>query len=306
MVVPLINDQTIIKNTLKNLKAKHLREILTSSSVSSKGLFDRKDLEDAVIKVESEWFNRARTNTLRTPMFVTRHGTPPKEYTAVNIVIRGQTARFLIDSGSSVNLIKADAATRLGLINPSTGDRRGLSSQCVGGVGTTPTADSLLQEVGQLVDMDRGAKLDLGLTFILMQSLPTDTCGILGINFLDSFQQACRFDYKNMRFESGQLANLLSPVTKWKSHKVQLSRIYSNLRTCEVHVSSPTAPNGVKMPALVDLGAALTVANSAAAAVLSSSVAQLRRSPTIIAGIDGRPIEVNYYYWKKSLLLFIK
>lgn len=292
------NPQATLKNSLQNIKAKQLREILTSSSVSSKGMFDRQELEEAVIKTEMEWSQRnIKSKSLRTPLFVTRHGSPPKEYTSVDIYIRGQKTRFLIDSGSSVNLIKVDVASRLGLIKSGI-NPQAMSSQSVGGVGSTPSADALLPLSVQLADSESSTKLDLGLTFIMIQSLPTDTCGILGISFLDSLLgQACHFDYKNMCFEVGPVQNLLSPITKWKSHQIKLNRIFGNLLTCDVFVSSNVMPSGVKMPALVDLGAALTVANTQAARVLSSNIAQLQRSPTVIAGIDGLPIEVSIKHY---------
>ena len=112
-----INSNTINNNSeiISNLKAKEIKQILIQNNINTKALFDRNDLVQALIKLESQWSNKAISSQFITPIHISRYGVTLHEYTAIDIYIKNQKLRFLVDTGSSVNLIKYDLATKLDL-----------------------------------------------------------------------------------------------------------------------------------------------------------------------------------------------
>ena len=112
-----VNSNTINNNSdiISTLKAKDMKQILIQNNINTKALFDRNDLVQALIKLELQWSTKAISNQFITPIHISRYGVTLHEYTAIDIYIKNQKLRFLVDTGSSVNLIKYDLATKLDL-----------------------------------------------------------------------------------------------------------------------------------------------------------------------------------------------
>ena len=132
-----INSNTINNNSeiISNLKAKDIKQILQQNNINTKALFDRNDLVQSLIKLESQWSNKAVSNQFITPIHISRYGVTLHEYTAIDIYIKNQKLRFLVDTGSSVNLIKYDLATKLDLFKTGRVFRNNNIGNGVGGGG---------------------------------------------------------------------------------------------------------------------------------------------------------------------------
>ena len=132
-----INSNTINNNSeiISNLKAKEIKQILIQNNINTKALFDRNDLVQALIELESQWSNKAISNQFITPIHISRYGVTLHEYTAIDIYIKNQKLRFLVDTGSSVNLIKYDLATKFDLFKTGRVFRNNNVGNGVGGGG---------------------------------------------------------------------------------------------------------------------------------------------------------------------------
>ena len=292
-------------------KAKELKQILQANNVNTKSLFEKKELEEA-LKNELQLWNVKYKSIHSLPLQNIQYGSPPKDYTVITITINGQNLKFIIDTGSSINILKANVFKTLSIQDNNSAS---VYSQGVGGGGKVNSDSVNSNEIKMLsIQIKSSAStFDYSLPFVLIDNIqffPAEIAGLLGINFLENVSNGVgdgiNLNYKQQLFEFGKLDSLLSPIIKWKSKRIKLQRIQPNLLTCDVFITSHKSKETVFCQGLIDLGSASTIVNIPTILAFKEDPLQLDVSPLTTIGIDNRPMRVskiNFHTYLLALLL---
>ena len=287
-----------LKGEIMEMRAGLIKKALTLHSVSTKGIFEKKELADLLHSKEVE-FRKSSDATFNSKSFSVPLVEIPlkdnsdknvKKYVGVDLNVNGKVVRFMIDTAASMNLIKPDVANMLGLqaqasnqFTTGLGGGGTIGSKMVNLVGASTTSNIAIP-AQQCAVLDNAAVL------------PFSAAGLLGLGFLRTLPGLAEFDFKNMVFTAGLPgldSSSRSPLSRLKLEqrgKITLRDIYTGLVTCEIDLNG----SGVIVQAMVDIGSTYTILNSrAVTSVLNSELSRLPDSPTICAGIDGRPMKMK-------------
>lgn len=291
----LFNSSPSRADDLSWYKAKELKQILQLCNINTKALFDKKELENALLKELEKWSAEKRACVQSIPLHSVQYGTPPKDYTAIDIELNHLNQRFIVDTGSSINILKSSVFRAL---PPNEIHSSPTYSKGTGGGGVVPSSSEIKLLSIQLSKTNLSYKMP----FVLlenMQYFPPDVAGILGINFLENVVigngNGICFNYQNSLFEFGSIERLMSPLQRWNNKKIKITRIPSNLLTCNVYLTSKLTSQTVLCQGLIDLGSASTIINIPTVKALHEDPVSLPPSPLTCIGVDNRPMRVRVF-----------
>ena len=99
-------DQLQIANKLNGMKTIDLKNMLKHSSISTSGLFDKSDYITTILSREQKLMSQCHYEKLTRLAAMNND----RRYCGVECIIGNHKLSFLIDTGSSVSLIKRDTA----------------------------------------------------------------------------------------------------------------------------------------------------------------------------------------------------
>jgi len=278
-------DVAEVTERVNAMRATAIKQALVSRGVDTRGLFDKAELAAALIRVELAAPAPAAQEdpSIRVvPMFEVSLGAAKQSYVGVDLVIKGTTLRFMMDTGSTMNLIRPDIVQRLGIGSASVS----AYTVGVGGGGSVASRQTTIPNVGV-------GSTSVALDVAILDDprmLPTSADGLLGLSFLQSLGDVVEFDFENLQFRYGPRAAMLSTPRRLELQEVRTRRIYTGLIATDVYVNGGTAP----LTAMVDMGAAHTIANPLAVqAITGKGLDALPASANMCAGIDGKPVAMR-------------
>jgi predicted aspartyl protease len=271
-------NDALLQSSIGAMRAGRIKALLTASGVSVRGIVEKSDLVRLLFDLETEALSRRRFSSVS--LFdVTLDSGIPKKYSGIDLELGGRRVKFIIDTGSSMNLIKAQTARTLGLSSQS---QQTFSTGFGGGGQLSSTKVRITDAVlgRRPVSFDAVEIEDHGV-------LPFAADGLLGLPFLAALG-AVEFDFESAAFKwAVSSKDLLTPLQREDMQVVDTKIAPSGLLLCEASMDNAACV------AMLDLGSAYTIANSLAVTAAGGSLANLATSPVVCAGIDGRPLPMR-------------
>eukprot|EP01041_Mallomonas_annulata_P005049 gene5049-10114_t len=267
---------SILSTEIKSMRATQIKKILVENNIDTKGLFDKEDL--AAVLLQLELSRRKSVSTL--PLIDVTFADMKKTYKAINLIINNEKYLFMIDTGSSINLITKATRAKLSL-NSS---MQPTYTQGLGGGGTISAATVFIPEYSIL-------NKKYSMEAIVLENasiLPPNAAGLLGLSFLSQLGTV-DFNFKEKTLSFGSSMNILSPLQKNNFHEINTRRIFSGLMVTDIFLNGQSTP----CTGMIDLGSVYTIANTLAVSSVGVDLLSLPISSTMCAGVDGRPMKLR-------------
>ena len=121
--------------------------------------------------------------------------------------------------------------------------------------------------------------------------LPAEASGLLGLSFLSSIvniDEVTELDFKTNQLRVGPRSSILTPLSMSKLRCVRTFQLPNGLLVAKCDINDSEAV------AMIDLGSSYTIANTIAIEkVFNQKYTELPLSSRLLAGIDGRPIQMR-------------
>ena len=331
-----------VKERINAMRATAIKQALVSRGIDTRGLFDKAELAAALVRAELATATTppppGPSASIRTvPMFEVALGAATQSYVGIDLVIQGETLRFMMDTGATMNLIRPDTVQRLGIRS----EQQMAYTVGVGGGGSVASRQTTVPNVAVGTAPPTFITLSAAIldqvpftvyrspfilhpssfilhpsSFILHPSpftrhpspltphlssvtlvrfdqpkmLPESAEGLLGLTFLQSVGDVVEFDFQERCFRFGPRVAMLSASRRNELHEVRTRRIYTGLIATDVYINGNATP----VTAMVDMGAAHTIANPLAVqAITGRGIDALPTTGNMCAGIDGRPVAMR-------------
>jgi len=303
-----ISERTAITNIINTKRASEIKSILKTVCTDNelKGLFDKDELSSLLLSKEIKYLSNSQ-EIIEVPLMDIELGVKNtfgiKKYIGIDIIINdGHQGRFLIDTGATMNLIKADFCTKNGLqLQQNTAFTYGLGgSGSIGSYKTTISKFNIKDSRYCISNIDL-AVVDKSII------LPDGVDGLLGLSFLEQLNLV-EFDFQNkaLRFDpyfltssssssstttSSSSSSLLSPLEKSVYDEIVTRRIYTGLVVADCYINN----NLDVCSGMIDLGSTYTIANGRTVQLTQKTIDELPSSSVTVAGIDNRPINMKKF-----------
>ena len=267
------------------MRAGEIKAVLAQRGADTRGLFDKAELSQLLVRLELESLaatSSALDKVTTLPIIEVPVGDSSQTYVGIDLIIKNEKLRFMIDTGATMNLIRQETVSRLGLVS----QQQVAYTVGLGGGGTVAAKKAIIPDVqvGRVSVTVDVAILDNA------QALPNTAQGLLGLSFLQSLGEVVEFDFTNKQFRFGPREAFLSAQQKQSLHEVSTRRIYTGLIASDIYVNDSPFP----FTAMIDMGSAHTIANPLAVeAITSDRLERLPDSKNMCAGIDGRPVTMK-------------
>ena len=287
---------------INDMRAGDIKKRLAELNVNTRGVMEKGELSKMLFENQRQQQQRNDKAEIEIPMhdvsffdlpFPHLESEQGKSFVGIDVEIKRQIYRFVIDSGASMNLIKKQTAAQTGLDRVIT-DANTIG---MGGSGTVAASVCLIDEVqllptaGSAIQRGSGLQPIRNVQFSILDNpavLPSLSQGLLGLTFLAKLGGLVTFDFsaKVMRYGHTSVDGALFAA-------VPTRKIFTGLIVVDLHVNGiPGAITG-----MVDLGSTYTILNTRAVQLATKgavmSLDELPASPQKVAGIDGRPVTLK-------------
>jgi len=299
-----------LKDSYSGLRASELKRLLEAKGVSTRGLFERHELLSKLMSVEPSSAPAPNTHSFCEFPLVDIPLGPSKSCLGIDITLNsgGGKVRFMIDTAASLSLIKSSKSKELGLASES-------ATTSTAGLGGTGSIASRVCKLGNVVlspsptssSSVRVENLELAV-LDRDNALPPQCDGLLGLDFLTKLPKSLsEFDF-GRRVLRVAMDKLPSQAAGFAC--ISLQKVPTGLRVCEAVLplvtSDGSGSTSVSVAGLIDIGSSYSIFNAAAVSALSSgkvALFELPPSKTLVAGIDGRPVELRLLRLQGGLVL---
>ena len=200
--------------------------------IATKGIFDKADLLDVLISYEKKIKESDLVSKI--PLQNLYFGSDKNVYIGINLKISKLDYLFMIDTGATMNLMKKEISTALGLTS-SFQQTTTVGSGGVGLIGSSVVHVNSCK-VGNNTLNFNAAVLENSNT------IPSSAAGLVGLGFLHALvgqpRTVLKFDFQKMLLLHGPKEYLLTPSTELKAYPIEFKRIYAGLLAIDVYVET--------------------------------------------------------------------
>ena len=278
-----------------------LKKKLNQASINTRGVFEKEEL--ALLLAEYQINNPASASTSSASVSTASGGIVvaplvniyldpqlQKNYLGVDLSNdRGDTARFIIDTGASMNLIQSSIVGKFGLQSQTSN----AYSTGLGGGGTIASQMTHMSNMNLKTTSGSTCKVQNNIPLAILsnpRALPPGSDGLLGLQFLEALPGLVSFDLQSNTMTYGDFA----PPSGLSVQKVPFRKITTGLLVCDVYLQvNSQAP--VCVTAMIDFGSTYSIANSLAVKALlgDGELNSLPDTNVKCMGIDGRPMTLK-------------
>ena len=286
----LLSRELALEADINALRASKIKSILKQNNINTMGEFEKQGLADILIAHEKKHLNDAQITSV--PLInITSFTSTDKSYIGVELRKAEQSDNdpmfFVVDTGATINLIRPEVAAKL---NAKTRALPGLTS-ALGGQGSIATS---IASIDDICLGNRRFSTSSPCEFSVLSNsnmLPMEASGLLGLSFLNSIvniDEVTELDFKTYNLRVGPRASILTPFSLSKLRGVTTYQLPNGLLVAKCEVDEGGAV------AMIDLGSSYTIANTLAVEqVFKQKYNELPLSSQLLAGIDGRPIQMR-------------
>lgn len=278
-----------------------LKKKLNQASINTRGVFEKEEL--ALLLAEYQINNPASASTPSASVSTASGGIVvaplvniyldpqlQKNYLGVDLLNdRGDTARFIIDTGASMNLIQSSIVSKFGLQSQTSN----AYSTGLGGGGTIASQMTHMSNMNLKTTSGSTCKVQNNIPLAILsnpRALPPGSDGLLGLQFLEALPGLVSFNLQSNTMTYGDFA----PPSGLSVQKVPFRKITTGLLVCDVYLQvNSQAP--VCVTAMIDFGSTYSIANSLAVKALlgDGELDSLPDTNVKCMGIDGRPMTLK-------------
>jgi len=207
---------------------------------NAKGIFDRNDLLDLLIDRKAKIADVTSYISLEQLSFGDKNS-----YIGLTIQISKEKLLFMVDTGATMNLIKREVSSRLGLAASAQ------QTYTVGSGGLGPIGSSTVAVENGII-----GSIQLSFTAAVLENsnmIPSTASGLLGLGFLQSLatrfgpKTLLKFDFNSMRLQLGSRESLLTPLIQLNSFCVKSRRIYAGLLVVDVYIGNDQSGKSIQV-----------------------------------------------------------
>lgn len=203
---------------------------------------------------------------------------------------QGDTARFIIDTGASMNLIQSSIVSKFGLQSQTSN----AYSTGLGGGGTIASQMTQMSNMNLKTTSGSTYKLQNNIPLAILsnpRALPPGSDGLLGLQFLEALPGLVSFDLQANTITYGDSV----PPSSLSVQKVPFRKIATGLLVCDVYIQANSQAAPVCVTAMIDFGSTYSIANSLAVKALlgGDGLDSLPETNVKCMGIDGRPMTLK-------------